>query len=380
MTTRPEPWMMTIGLRLTDEKVCLMNLGKYLETDDKIIGIKYKYKMSTIIKGTYITSISKRQAIESQTTTRAFNNQVSLQINLDNTTASVKIFQNGNMHMSGIKTLEQSIEIKSLVIECINELHDKYDTVLVTTVDGLTTDTDNILYSPSNKAIGFVDNGTCVINGNKYTYNQNKGYYVSVDIVKRKRMILDTEGTVVGYKQLVLNKGNTRIYKNNKQIIEKDDCVMIGDNIIGVYQEHISVHYSASANENVARNRVIQYNQKVCEKLVNDSTVDDVEVYTMFLRYNMGRTLQKTRLSKTLQEYNFLLNKTSLKQSKVELVYKHNQNNSVFGICDCKERCTCKNINFIFFETGKVSVYGIKSIQEYSIIERVNNIIESSSE
>lgn len=384
MTTRPEPWMMTVGLRLTDEKVCLMNLGRYLETDDKITGIKYKYKTNTIIKGNYITSISKRQAAETQTMTRAFNNQVSLQINLDNTTASVKIFQNGNMHMSGIKTLEQSIQIKSLVIDRINELYDKYDTVLVSTVDGLKIDSDNILYSPSNKIFGYMDRGsnTCVVNGNKYTYDKQKGYFIS-DLVKRKRVILNAEGTVIGYKQLVLNKGNTRIYKNNKQIIEKDDCIMIGDNVIGVYKEHVSADVSADVSvdtSNANTSRVMQYNKKVCEKLVNESTVDDVEVYTMFLKYNIGKTLQKTRLTEILQEYNFLLNKTSLKQSKVELVYKHNPNNSTPGICDCAERCTCKNINFIFFETGKVSVYGIKSTSEYSIIERVNGIIERMRE
>lgn len=381
MVTRPEPWMMTVGLRLADTSVCLLNLGKYLEIDDTIVGVKYQYKTNTIVKGTYITSISKRQAPASQTTTKAFNNQVSLQITLapNGTTVSVKVFKNGNMHMSGIKTLDQAIEVKDLIIDRVNKLHNQYDIILVTvSPNEPTIDQDDILYSPTNRVIGYkTRQNTYTINGGHYKYNCKKGYYTSLDLVKRQRQVLDKEGHPIGYKQLVLNKGNTRIYKNKKQVFETDDCVLVGDKIIGTYQECLTISNYKPIISKLTKpeTRVIDYNTKVTpELLVNESTVKDIDVYTMFLRYNLGKTFNKQELTKTLQDYNYLLNKTSLKQSKVELVYKHNPNNETPGICDCTARCTCKNINFIFFETGKVSVYGIKSTNEYHIIHRVNEV------
>ena len=50
----------TMSMQIPDSIFNLNNIGRYLDIDDTVLGIKYHYGNSSIIKGKYLTSIYKK--------------------------------------------------------------------------------------------------------------------------------------------------------------------------------------------------------------------------------------------------------------------------------------------------------------------------------
>jgi hypothetical protein len=420
--TTPEPWMMTIGLRLTTQSINLFNLGKYLEiqynavqldSQPIIVGIKYNSKDTCIVKGNYK---QKSVAIKQKNVaTRNFNNQVSLQIHYQTHTINVKIFQNGNMHMSGIKITSHALIIRQHILQQLNLLHTQYDNIIITILNNTQIiDQDSFLYtsnSPFN-VIGYIqqnkqqqqqqhistfnNNVQWCIHGKMYIYDKVSKYYYSTVMLHKKRTLLSLNGIEIGYKKLVVKSGSSRVYKNHKKILDTGESLYVGDTLVGVYTTHFTneLEYTKSISN-------IRYGSSCTSFAICKSplvvtipdligTLDDVIIYNMFLKYNLGICIDKIKLSNLFKHHN-LITRTMFDQSKVELTFKYNDNCSVdcgsvaeqrknSGLCECldidKDRiCTCKQINFVFFETGKVSVYGIKNTRDYIFIDIVNKLL-----
>ena len=54
----------TLSTKLPNCQLNLTNIGKYLDIDDEIIGIKYNYADLSIMKGKYSTTIYKKAKIK----------------------------------------------------------------------------------------------------------------------------------------------------------------------------------------------------------------------------------------------------------------------------------------------------------------------------
>ena len=54
----------TLSCKLPDCQLNLTNIGKYLEIDNDIIGIKYNYADLSIMKGKYSTTIYKKAKVK----------------------------------------------------------------------------------------------------------------------------------------------------------------------------------------------------------------------------------------------------------------------------------------------------------------------------
>jgi hypothetical protein len=406
----PQTWMMTIGLELTNsQKINMFNLGKYLEIQSVpslpiqvpvIIGIKYNQTTSNscIIKGNYkvpkplkkkATKSIKNYPIGSKSVN--FKNQVSLQIQYLHHTINVKIFQNGNMHMSGIKEIKHAIIIRQFLVQEFNNLHTQYSDIILKIENNVQyIDSDNFLYAYVDsefKVIGYkTQQNTFCINGSMYIYDINHQHYYSTTMVRKKRVVLSINGVVIGYKKLVLNGINTRIYTNHKSINDTGDSLYIGDILVGVYTMHLDSESKVNNNnlpEPQCNSIIIKYCKKILSELasLDPPPLESVKIYNMFLKYNLGQRIDKNILSNIFKQSG-LITRSFIDQSKVELTFKYGgsgNGDSSIGICNCSSStCTCKHINFIFFETGTVSVYGIKHTLDFIYIDQVNQLINNA--
>lgn len=82
----------TLTTRLPDCELHLINIGKYLEIDDEILGIKYNYAKMSIIKGKYLTTIYKKCKTKKECKINKvlFYNQVSMIVNNSGNSVNVK--------------------------------------------------------------------------------------------------------------------------------------------------------------------------------------------------------------------------------------------------------------------------------------------------
>ena len=73
----------TLSTKLPNCQLNLTNIGKYLDIDDDIIGIKYNYADLSIMKGKYLTTIYKKAKIKNaeKINKTLFYNQISIIIN-----------------------------------------------------------------------------------------------------------------------------------------------------------------------------------------------------------------------------------------------------------------------------------------------------------
>lgn len=382
MYSEPKPWMMTVGIKLTDRPIHLFNLSKYLEIDEWIVGVKFKYGEKVICKGCYNTVSKKKGTL--------FNNQVSIVLILESMKrVNVKVFKNGQLHMTGINDLKDVLEAKQILIRCINKLYTKTDLICFVLKSGPLIDSDGIVYNSTGvSSIGYIFGSkssvtSFMINKRECYYDSENCYYITKKrFAKRRKEILSLDGVLIGYQQLVLLGYYKRIYRNKQEITEYDSKVFIGDKCIGVL-EYIDLDLKPlKKQKRVHSKKDIIYSKWPLDfkgELVNTSKMQDIEVYSIYLHYRFDCVLEKKFISNLFESKGFMLKRSLTDTVKVDLVYKHSKTSRVKGICDCMNVCTCQNVTFMIFETGKVNVYGLRSLEEAkSIITHVSNIITKS--
>ena len=76
---------MTVSCIFKDCIFNLINIGKYLDIDSDILGIKYNYGETSILKGNYITTMYKKSKVKNSDKINKvlFYNQVSLSIKIN---------------------------------------------------------------------------------------------------------------------------------------------------------------------------------------------------------------------------------------------------------------------------------------------------------
>lgn len=403
----------TMSMQVPDCNLNLINIGKYLEIDNHILGIKYNYGKSSILKGKYSTSIYKKSKIKNQNkiNQKLFYNQVSIIVSLDppdnSKVINVKLFGNGTLHMTGVKNPSEGKEVMLLLYNKLLDLIKKEDTILLTAdINNVYLDNDNNVYTQQTDdrtVIGFkyqMANETLYnIHKKDYVIDKKTGLFISKKFEsKRSKHILNFNGIKVGTSRIELLKNKSKLYKNNSNVNFDYDSGFIyydGDgksNIIGkiIYEftDDYKHDYKQETNQQIV---VYKYN---CNPFFNDSkiyTIDELEelsneqleydINCINIYLNLEFELNRQRLFNELIKRKFISEYKPEKYSGVKLRYKLSKSSQLssqnHGICQCTCKCTCSNITFLIFQSGNIIVTGFKSVEEIEeIVDRFKNLVE----
>ena len=314
MSLKSEPKIstITISTQLPYCKLNLTNIGKYLNIDDQVIGLKYNYADLSIMKGKYSTSIYKKAKNKNidKIKKTLFYNQITIILNNNGNNVNVKLFGNGSLHLTGCKSENEGVDITKTIYYKLKSIIDKKDVILLTKDEnGVLIDKDKLVYSykinktktgkeqeqgtlstnlgtlptnlgtlPTNveddigtyNIIGYKkDNSKYIINKKEYTIDHKTKMFISTKIEKkRQRSIINFKGENIGYSQIELFKNRNKFYKKNVNIyidtsnnfIYYNNSILIGKieyhidenkvNIKDNTQDLLEIEYSCNPFEN----------------------------------------------------------------------------------------------------------------------------------
>jgi TATA-box binding protein (TBP) (component of TFIID and TFIIIB) len=127
---------------------CSVNLNSFYENvqitdiDDSISGIVYaeygSNKHTQIYKGVNLKKKFVRVDGKKQPSTKRFDNSVTIKLRTDKyTILNIKLFKNGKVQMTGVKSREQGVDAINTLIRYIKEIHTSYDQTIVEDVSCL---------------------------------------------------------------------------------------------------------------------------------------------------------------------------------------------------------------------------------------------------
>lgn len=213
----------TASLYPEEQNLNLIDISRTLEIDDFIRGIKFTFGETSVIKGSYETSVFKRSKHKKrQINAQGFYNQISLVVSDTKKEINVKLFGNGTLHLTGLVTPDSidyiTQKLRDAIKKCIEA---RYIPEQVKNSHGIVVDKDNLIYSEESpwSCIGFVDNSSSrykySIDKKMYEYDSNVDAFVAQKSTKgRSRVILDKSGKPIGRQITMLNRGKNRLYAN----------------------------------------------------------------------------------------------------------------------------------------------------------------------
>ena len=282
MSLKSEPKIstITISTQLPYCQLNLTNIGKYLNIDNEIVGLKYNYADLSIMKGKYSTSIYKKAKNKNidKIKKTLFYNQITIILNNNGNNVNVKLFGNGSLHLTGCKSENEGVDITKTIYYKLKSIIDKKDVILLTKDEnGVLIDKDKLVYSykinedkDGNVIIGYKkDNSKYIINKKEYTIDHKTKMFISTKIEKkRQRSIINFKGENIGYSQIELFKNRNKFYKRNVNIyidtsnnfIYYNNSILIGKieyhidenkvNIKDNTQDLLEIEYSCNPFEN----------------------------------------------------------------------------------------------------------------------------------
>lgn len=398
----------TMSLQIPNCKLNLINIGKYLQIDDNILGIKYNYGKSSILKGKYLTSVYNRSKAKNQNKVNKnlFYNQVSIIVKLSlDKIINVKLFGNGSLHLTGIKHPSDGKSIICLIYDKLLKLCNQYDTILLTMdINNVYLDNENNIYTTNDinrTIIGFKytnDKNETFYNISKkdYIIDSNTGLFISTKYEnKRTRTFLNLNGEKVGTSRIELLKNKSKLYKNNSNIhfdYQNGFIYYDGDgksNIIGKIINEFTTPYSLEENNcsiiehkyscNPFLQSSVTYSSNEFAKLTEETLQSDINCINIYFKLDFE--LNRQRLFKELLKLSYNTEYKPEKYSGVKLRYKISKNKKSqprLGICTCINKCTCNHITFVIFQSGNIIASGFKSINSIDdIVDDFNDLIMS---
>jgi TATA-box binding protein (TBP) (component of TFIID and TFIIIB) len=398
----------TMSIQIPNCTLNLTNIGKYLNIDETIIGIKYNFGKESILKGTYSTAIYKKSKTKNSVkiNKQLFYNQISIIVKfknekLEERTVNIKLFGNGTLHLTGIRNPNESKKCMILIYEKLLNLIDQYNNILLTLdANNVYIDNNNNVYSKNS------ENNKRSIIGYKYTninqviYNINKkdyeidiktGFFISKKFeTKRTKSIVNFNGDKIGYSKIELLKNKSKLYKNNSNITidyvngfiyydGNEKSSIIGNIIYNIYDNNDNKNDNNDNNDNTISN-IIEYKYN-CNPFLNNSKIYDLndfnnmplseledDINCINIYFKLEYQLNRQRLFNELLKKNFICEYKPEKYAGIKLRYKVSKNTLVNGICNCSTTCTCNTITFLIFQSGNIIVTGFKSISHIDSI------------
>jgi TATA-box binding protein (TBP) (component of TFIID and TFIIIB) len=379
----------TISTNLPDCKINLTNVGKYLDINDDILGIKYQYANLNIMKGKYSTNVYRKSKIKKKEKINKFlfYNQISLILNDKiNGPVNIKLFNNGSLHITGCKSIDQGYKITKSIYVILNELKRKNDTILLTKDEyGVLLDSKDFIYSYNDfQIIGYKSNRNLyIINKKEYEIDLYTGMLVSKKTYsQRKKHIINFSGEEIGTVKIELLKNKNKFYKNNSNIFydHLNNLIFHNNNIIGkiVYAvdenkitktDSVSnvLEHSYDCNPFINKDYLLDINAE------NFNSLIDLDVNCINIYFNLDFKINRQKLYNRLIELNYICKYTPESYSGVKLLYKiplNDQSNIIneIGFCNCSNKCTCTNVTFMIFQSGNIIVAGLKNESQINIV------------
>lgn len=390
----------TLSTQLPFCNLNLTNIGKYLDIDDDIIGLKYNYAEMSVMKGKYSTTVYKKSKNknEEKINKKLFYNQISIIFNNNGNNINIKLFGNGSLHLTGCKSIEDGYEMTKKIYLKLKEICDKKDIILLTKdINGILIDKDNLIYSyDKHKIIGFckIDNNSSnkiyVINKKEFIIDTKTNMFITNKMeTQRRRFIHNLNGEYIGFSKIELLKNRQKFYKKNVNIYFDTENNLIyhnNDLIIGKIEYNIDkelitdkntvsdiLEIEYECNPFVNKDYYLNINKEEFKESI-DLNVNCINVY-----FNIGYKINRQRLYENLIELNYICKYKPESYSGIKLIYKIGINGeislykrdlekNISGICNCSDNCTCVNVTFLIFQSGNVIASGFKSNEQIKFV------------
>jgi TATA-box binding protein (TBP) (component of TFIID and TFIIIB) len=379
----------TLTTQFKNCNINLFNVGKFLEIDDTITGIKYSQGNLNILKGSYLTTIYRKAKIKqkARVNNALFYNQVSLIIKIGDSNINVKLFGNGCLHMTGCKTPETGIEVTKIIYIRLNHLRNaNYPIILSRNIHGVLLDKDNLIYSEeTHQIIGFYKPETHIytINKKEYTYDSNNIFIHTKMESKRIRHLIDFNGKMIGNCQIKLLKNHNKLFKNNGIYYDYENNLIYynNDKVIGTLEYTIEKKKFNETKLNTEDVMIIDYS---CNCFIpydfklDDFTKEtiDLNVNCINIYFNLNVSINRQRLYDILLSQNLICKYNPEIYSGIKLIYKCPIDGKLInkGICSCSNKCTCLDIVFLIFQSGNIIVSGFKDKETIDLV--VNDFLK----
>jgi TATA-box binding protein (TBP) (component of TFIID and TFIIIB) len=374
MKTEPKVSTITMSTKIPHCILNLTNIGKYLNVDDVILGVKYTCADLNILKGKYMTTIYKKAKIKdaSKINSVLFYNQVSIVVNNGGNNVNVKVFSNGSCHLTGCKNVGEGRIVTFLVYNKLLELKHKTDSILLTKdVNGVLLDKDNLIYSTTHhQVVGYMRNGIYHIHKKEYDIDQVTGMFIGRKVESgRTRKLVNFDGEEIGQSKLILLKNKSKFYKNNAKIFydyENRFVYYNNDMIIGKLEYTFDEGKVTCTTDT---SDVLEVIYK-CDPFGNNVKVNagdiQVDINCINVCFSLGYTLNRQQLYDMLCYKDYICRYKPDSYSGIKLLYKiplaTQTSSSSKGRCVCTSKCTCSTITFLIFQSGNVIATGFKCL------------------
>jgi TATA-box binding protein (TBP) (component of TFIID and TFIIIB) len=374
----------TMSVQVPDCSLNLINIGKYLDIDSDIVGLKYNCASFNILKGKYCTTIYKKAKLKDLTkiNQHLFYNQISIVVNNNGNHVNVKLFGNGSLHLTGCKSIDEGKQITNLIYKKLEQIKDKKDTVLlVENIDGVLLDKDNLIYANTTKeVIGYMKNSdTYIIHKKEYEIDKHTKLFIAKKVeAYRTKELLNLDGNYIGTFRIELIKNRKKLFKKNNNIKYdyKNNVIYCNDNIV-LGKIIYSFVDSGVRNNNIEKECVIEHTHS-CNPFRDNTKTNckniEVNINCMNIYFKMDYKINRQKLYDKLVEHNFLCKYTPESYSGIKVVYKipivYDEIESLTGHCLCSNKCTCFNITFLVFQSGNVIGTGFKNETQIKKVSR----------
>ena len=309
---------MTMSSKITDCELNLVNIGKYLELDRDIIGIKYTYGNICFSRGIYTTTNYKKSKKKEKTkiNQQLFYNQISLVVDCSNMNLfqlnsglnkseslldhartesgskqiNVKLFGNGSLHITGCKSEYDGKYVTELVYNKLKMISYKTHTIILSSNSyGVLLDSNNFIYkqykqlnendnsSTKNSMyyniIGFYDQKTnlYVMNNKEYVvFNKIKNSFISKkNDLQKMKSICNNNSDVIGVFSYCKNKKQNIIKLNDVIDMNKNETISTD------YNNYRIIEYKCNPFLNKNFNTYSEYPDSFTKQGVRAFTLQD---------------------------------------------------------------------------------------------------------
>jgi hypothetical protein len=337
-----------------DNPVSIIDLGKFLPLDEIIVGIRILYAGET----QKITRGQTRDKVKD------FKNQSTISLNILDKVISVKVFQTGSMHITGIKSIQDAKDV-------VTTLQQKMDSVCGSSSIQLVNEhflvsNDSLVYNVHGQIIGYHTQSTTVIN-TEHVYNDSYMFVSNKWIKKQRNVYSCITGKLLGTQIFDLN----RLLRKHKI---QGDSIFYGKKIVG----KIIWNFKDQVEFNQHNSLLPRFNETLHMKtLVHDYsfttfkpfTLDNLDIFMINGYMTLDTNIDCNNFYSFLKSQKF--HTTQRETCSCTVLRCHwTDLGCDFGKCtqSNKTTCFCKKVTISFFASGKVTLSGMKDFNDMNIL------------
>lgn len=394
---------MTINCKLYKHDIIIDLLTFYnnIQNSEILPYIEYYYKPDNILLSKGI-SYKKKKRKSNKEVKKNFQNQTTLHLIHENKKINLKLFKNGTLQMTGIKTIEMSIHYVNIVIGYITNIHAIHPIIQDATKEML----DNLgLYDNKIRLINsdfFAGYDIKSVNLFEYLIREKKKYLLygnseSYFTVKNNNIFLlyitsdkhTHREDIISLKELIpyllyLQNNDTNKYKNYKLLSDNDDIYDIDieniDNNTFTYID-IDTEYGKLLYDSIQRKNIIPYIDEVKKtKIVSyePCTYPGVKIHYYWNKaYETNDILRDEYLGgicccNWVKSIHPILNKKCRKRPVDDMTH-----------CKCSGKMDgsviggCRKITISVFQSGNTIITGAQNMEQiydsYNYIKEIFN-------